>query len=271
MHQKISYLGIPGSYTYIAASKKFSEIEISVPSDSISECIEKTSKGITDFSVVPLENSLNGSITETFDNIIDSGLYIIAEIILHIHHNLLARNNSKISTVYSNPQAINQCKHSLKKYKISKSIFTSDTATAAKIVNESKAENIGALASKLSAELYKLKIIKSNIEDNPNNFTRFAIVSKQKPQAANKTTIVFSIIHKPGSLVSALIPYVHLGLNLTKIESRPVFGAPWEYLFFLDFESENVEVIPELIRLMKKEVNFLKILGQYQKGEIYET
>lgn len=273
---KIAYLGIPGSYSFVASNIYFPKKAMFIKNDSIPDLLEKVSKEICDFGVVPMENTTTGSISETFDHLLERDLSIIGEIILHIHHHLLACKSlnsiKEIKRCYSHPQAIAQCQKFFKKYKNIKHVFTSDTATAANFIAREKSKTTAAIAAKLAANLYDLKILEKNIEDNPHNYTRFAVIAKKESFTGNKISLIFSVEHKPGSLFHTLTPYARLGLNLTKIESRPVFGKPWEYIFFIDFEIDNKEKeLRQVLEEMKEHVNFLKILGRYTKGKIYET
>lgn len=275
---KIAYLGIPGSYSFIAAEKYFSKKSMFIQNNSISEVMQKVSAKICDFGIVPLENSTTGSIVETYDCLIDSKISIVGEIVLHIHHHLLGMGGkvgqslNRISTCYSHPQAIDQCQKFFKKHSRIKPVLTSDTATGARMIVQLNSDTNAAIGANQAAKLYGLQIWQKRIEDNPNNFTRFAVIAKTGKKRGNKISLVFSVEHKPGSLFRTLEPYARLGLNLTKIESRPVFGKPWEYIFFLDFEiGKRKNQLSKLLSEMKEHVNFLKVLGRYNKGKIYET
>lgn len=273
---KVAYLGIPGSYSFVASNIYFSKNAMFIKNDSIPDLIVKVSAKICDFGVVPLENTTTGSIAETYDHLLESDLSIIGEIVLRIHHHLMGSkslNSSKeIKKCYSHPQAIAQCQNFFKKHKNIKPVFISDTATAANFIAREKGKTNAAIAAKLAANLYDLKILAKNIEDSPHNYTRFAVIAKKESFTGNKISLFFSVEHKPGSLFHTLAPYARLGLNLTKIESRPVFGKPWEYIFFIDFEiDKKEEELRQVLEEMKEHVNFLKILGRYKKGKIYET
>ncbi len=274
--KKIAYLGIPGSYSYIGARKFFNGKNTMTSCNNIRQIFDKVANNECDFGIVPLENSTTGGITSSYDELSNNKLSIIGEIIIHIHHNLLVKGNTKnladIHLCLSHEQAINQCNEFfIKNRKINRE-FVSDTATAAWTVSKSKKENIAAIASLECAKLYKLKIFKRKIEDNPTNFTRFVIIGKNRTNLGNKASLIFSVVHKPGSLLETLKPYAKHGLNLTKIESRPVFGKPWEYIFLLDLEfGDKKNALIEAINEMKESVNFIKLLGIYNKGKIYES
>lgn len=276
LSEKVAYFGIPGSYSYLAGNIYFSDNSIFIKNDSIHEVMEKVEKGESEYGVVPLENTTTGSIAETYDHLLESDLSIVGEVVLHIHHHLLVPKDIQslkfVKRCYSHQQAIMQCRNFFIQNKNIRPVLTSDTASAAKLISEAKKIGNSAIASKRTAGLYNLKILDKNIEDNAHNYTRFVIVSKKAYENGNKISILFSVEHKPGSLFNSLSPYARLGLNLTKIESRPVFGKPWEYIFFIDFEIKNKEKeLNTVIEEMKEHVNFLKILGRYKKGTVYET
>lgn len=278
-YKQIAYLGIPGSYSFIASNRYFGKGIIMIGQNSF-DSVLKIVRNNTDFAgIVPLENSTSGSIAEVFDLLLKYNLSIVGEIFLKIHHHILSKKNVKngnnfkqISLCYSHPQAIMQCKSFFQKNPQIKSVLTSDTATAAKTLSLSASSNEIAIGSNEAANIYGLKILKKNIEDNKKNYTRFVVVAENKNRQGNKISLVFSVKHVPGSLFKALSPYAKYGLNLTKIESRPVFGKPWEYIFFLDFEiGKNDKKVNLIVSEMKKYAQFIKILGRYEKGRTYET
>lgn len=274
-YQKIAYLGIPGSFAFSAAKKFFGKGIKLISSQSISEVFEKVKRRNCSFGVVPLENSTTGSIIQTYDNLISSKLSIVSEVILKIHHHLLTGPGAaikKIKLCYSHPQAISQCDSFFKIHPWIKPVFVSNTASAAKLVSENKKSTEAAIAGSDAGKIYKLAMQAKNIEDNKRNFTRFVIISRNKKKIGDKISLVFSIKHIPGSLFKVLKPYAKYGLNLTKIESRPVFGKPWEYIFFLDFEiGEKEKEVKKVIKEMKKVTQWISLLGKYKKGKIYET
>lgn len=274
--KKISYFGIAGSFSFIAAGKYFSVNSEMFSNKTIKDVFINIKNHKSEFGVVPVENSTTGSILETYDQLMDSGLTICGEVRLKIHHNLLVSeintNIDDIKKCYSHPQAIAQCESFFEKHKGIKPNLSTDTATAAEFIAKSNKKDEAAIASADTANIYNLKILRKNIEDNKNNFTRFVIIGSSKNKSGNKASIVFSVKHIPGSLYHALRPYAGLGLNLTKIESRPLFGKTWEYIFFADFDMENnIENFNEMIREMKETTEFINILGIYNKGETYAT
>jgi len=274
--KKIIFVGIPGSFSFIAAQKYFGERIKMQGKQSIQNVFWDLGKRKADYGVVPVENSTTGSILETYDQLMANNTNILGEVRLQIHHNLLVVNKKinirDIKKCYSHPQAISQCEAFFKNHNWIKPQFTPDTATAAQLVAKTGKAVEAALASSETAKLYKLHILKANIEDNKNNFTRFAVIGEKKNKSGNKASIVFSVKHIPGSLFKALAPYAALGLNLTKIESRPLFGKAWEYIFFVDFEiKDNLSNFWQMITEMKEVTEFVTVLGLYKKGKTYET
>ncbi len=274
--KRIAYLGIPGSYSFIAAQKYFGGKINMKGAKSLRAVFEIIKKGACDAAVVPLENTTTGSIVETYDLLLDSKLSIVSEVILKIHHQLLVNNNQKelgeIELCYSHPQALSQCEDFFTRYPNMKPLFTSDTASAAKSVAIRKKSQEAAIASSDAAKIYGLKILAKNIEDNRKNLTRFILISSLPNKIGDKISVVFSVAHIPGSLFRALKAYAQNNLNLTKIESRPLYGNPWEYNFYVDFMINNKESrLQETLKEMKKNCHFLTILGRYNKGKIYEA
>lgn len=273
--KKIAYLGIPGSFSFIAAQKYFGGDITLIGSPTIKNVFANLTNHKADFAVVPVENSTTGSILETYDQLMSSNMSILGEVRLKIHHNLLVINKKvsilDIKKCYSHPQAISQCEAFFENHNWIKPHFTSDTATAAELVAKNKKTVEAALANYETAKLYKLHILKSSI-GNKNNFTRFVIIGDEKNKSGDKASIVFSVKHVPGSLFKALAPYAAMGLNLTKIESRPLFGKVWEYIFFVDFGIDhNLSNFWKMIAEMKEVTEFITVLGLYRKGKTYET
>lgn len=273
----VAYFGMPGSFSHMAADAYFQNEKVDMISHTaFSTLFKSIAGGESRFGVVPLENSTTGSIAQTYDGILSSRLSLTGEVLLHIHHHLLGKTKGKkvreITACYSHPAAISQCDRFFKNHPGITPKFTSDTASAAKEVGEAKSVAVAAIASRLAGHLYHLTIMKESIEDNKNNFTRFGIIEKMGDTNGDKMSIAFSLQHIPGSLSRALKPFAEKGFNLTKIESRPVFGKMWEYIFFLDFEvGKREKDLKEALRELKEITNFIALLGLYKKGNIYET
>jgi len=266
----IAYLGPEATFTHLAAMKKFGSQVKYIPCNSIADVFLQVEKDLAHYGVVPIENSIEGAVSHTLDMFVDSDLKICAQIILGVSHNLLANcPKSKIKRIYSNPQVFGQCRIWLKEnFPQAELIEVSSTTRAAQIA--AKEKNSACVASLLAAKIYKLKVIKKNIEDSPHNITRFLVIGKNDVPASgeDKTSIMFSIKDRVGALHDMLAPFKKYGINLTKIESRPSKKKAWDYYFFIDLEGhrEDLNVKKALLELENK-CKFLKILGSYPVGE----
>jgi prephenate dehydratase len=254
------------------------------PESDNEEKVQHERQTLADCAVLPIENSLAGSVGETLDLLNSNEVRIVGEVSIPISHALLVLRDSSmrdIRKVISHPQAIAQCKEYLDS-KGWQQVSVYDTAGAAKMVRDEKLKDTAAIASELAAEIYGLKILERGIEDDHSNQTRFiVIIPRQKwksdlehknleTTAENqrfKTSVLFSAKHVPGSLVEALSTLSSRGINLTKIESRPMKSRPWEYYFFVDFDgSEENETCREALADLRSKTIELKVLGSYEKG-----
>ncbi len=269
---KVGYLGPQGSFTYQAALDFFPKAGTDfIPCKSIVEIFENIEKDTLEFGVVPIENSLQGTVRETLDLLIEKNLIIYGEIEIRIVLNLISLTNSnlsKIKTIYSHPQAFAQARMWLKtNVPTAKLINIDSTSEAVKKVKDSNDVTFGAIGTEFACKLHDLSILSSNIEDNPSNFTRFLIISKRKNEIRGeriKTSIVYVVKHVPGALYSVLKPFSDANINLTKIESRPRRRGKWEYIFLMDFEGDkDTPEIQEVIEHMTHNVIWFKILGTY--------
>ena len=233
---------------------------------------EAVSNGETDHGVIPIENSLTGSIHENYDLLLKHDLVITGEIKLRIIHNLIVNKGGKLSDIkrlYSHPQAISQCKDFLSTLKNVQLISVYDTAGAARKIKESGSSEEAAIASAQAALDYGLDIIQSGIESNHLNYTRFNVLSRELNEEVedSKTSIVFSTKNIPGALFKSLSVFALRDIDLYKIESRPLPGSPWEYIFYLDFNGDiRQKVIKKAIAHLEEIARFLKFLGSYPKG-----
>ncbi|MCW3997840.1 MAG: prephenate dehydratase [Candidatus Bathyarchaeota archaeon] len=269
---KIAFQGERGAYSEDAIYAFFGEKVEVEPCKDLTEVFESVTKQETEFGVVPIENSLEGSVNQTYDLFLTHGLKVKGEIVIRISHCLIANPGTKIEsikTVYSHPQALAQSHRFLEKCKF-KLIPTYDTAGSVKMLKEKTLKNAAAIASSKAAELYGMSILAREIEDNHTNHTRFFVISKEdSPKTGNdKTSIIFAASHTPGSLYSALGEFAKREINLTKIESRPTKQKPWEYNFYLDFEGHRTEArCKEVLEVLRKNSAFLKLLGSYPKAK----
>jgi chorismate mutase/prephenate dehydratase len=266
---RVAYLGPEGSFTHTAAMLKFGQtIEYEAVVD-IRTIFDEVSKSHCDLGVVPVENSAGGGVIETLDALIDTDVMIRAEILMAIHHNLLANCAlHEVEKIYSKPEVFAQCRNWLSAtFKEAKTIAVASTARAAQMTADEPYS--AAIGSRIAAELYGLKIICENIEDIPNNVTRFLVIGKQdtKPTGDDKTAILFSTAHKAGALADVLNVFKSYNVNLTNIESRPSKKREWEYYFFIDCQGhKDDESVKNAVEQARKHCLQLSILGSFPRA-----
>ena len=267
----VSFQGERGAYSEAAARLFFDDDIKTVPLATFREVLENTTKEQTEYAVLPVENSLEGSVGESYDLLYSTPLNAIGEIYHRIEHCLIGKGNlDEIDTVYSHPQALGQCRRFIEQHNM-KTIPTYDTAGSVKIVKELDKKKYACIASKAASEIYNMPIIMENIADNLNNYTRFLVMSKKKSSKTgnDKTSIIFSIKHEPGSLFRIIQNFYENSINLTKIESRPTKENAWEYNFYVDFEGhEKDSQVVEILDKIKKDTLFMKILGSYPSAKL---
>jgi len=268
---KVVFAGEPGAFSEIAAFKFFKEKIKTLPCKSFKEVLDLVEKGNVDFGILPIENSIAGAIGENYDLLLKSKLKIFGEEILKISHCLIVNRGvslKSLKNVYSHPQALMQSQKFIEKMGLIP-ISVYNTAAAVKILKNKNIKDGGAIASERAASLYKMKILKKGIETTPKNFTRFFIIAKRTPPQVKKmkTSIVFSLKHRPKSLFNVLEIFAQKNINLTKIESRPIIGKPWEYNFYLDFiGSLREKKIKKALKELRKKTIFFKALGSYPQA-----
>jgi 3-deoxy-7-phosphoheptulonate synthase len=267
---RVAIQGEEGSYSEEAGVKYWGRSVIFIPKKSFEDVINAVEKGEVEYGLLPLENTLIGSISHTYDLILESNLPIVGEVITPISHYLLAIKKiplDEIRRVYSHPAALSQCSSFLQKLKNCEIIPIYDTAGSAMKISKEKDPSAAAIASRLAAQLYNLEIIAEKLEDYPNNQTRFIIIAKKGTKSYHKnskTSIVFTTLHQPGALYKVLKIFNDYGINLTKLESRPHKTEPWRYYFYLDFEGHiRDRIIKEAMDELKEQTNFLRVLGSY--------
>ena len=263
---KIVYLGPQGTFTHLAAIKKFGKKVKFLPSESIREVFERVEKEEVDFGVVPIENSIEGVVTYTLDMFFASSLKICSEVTLNIFLSLLG-TGKKIRRIYSHPVVFAQCRKWISKnYPDIELIPTSSTAYAALKAKQDKES--ACIGNKILANLYGLKVISSSIQDTSSNYTRFLVIAKNdsSPSGKDKTSILFSIKDKVGALHDVLSSFKKHKINLTKIESRPSKKKAWEYYFFVDFEGHKEDsLVKKALKELENNCLFVKVLGSYPK------
>ena len=283
----VAFQGERGAYGEMATLQYFPDAKL-MPLKSFQDVFEAANNDEVQYIVVPVENSIEGSINEIYDMLLQTKMSVIGEVYQRVTHCLITDRNVKmIRDVYSHPQALAQCREYLQKKGL-KPVPAYDTAGAAKMIKENKMPNSAAIASKRAAELYDMKILDEGIEDRKNNYTRFLVLSSKKKKKMRKrkkgkkkdnkgdlhndgpykTSIIFSVRHVPGALFGILGEFAMRKINLTKIESRPTKETPWEYNFYEDFEGHlQNKTIHEALMSIKTKTSYMKILGSYKKAE----
>jgi len=266
---RIAYLGPEGSNSHLAATGKFGA---SVEYESVSDIrgvFEEVGREHTDFGVAPIENSTGGGIADTIDAFVESQVRINAEINRAIHHNLLAKCGlDEIERVYTKPEVFSQCQHWLSETGLApKCIAVASTSKAAEMAAQE--DRAAAIGSTLAAELYGLRTICANVEDNPNNVTRFVVIGrgKTRPTGDDKTALTFTTAHEPGALADVLTALKECGTNLTFIESRPSKKRNWEYFFFAEAEGHIDEAyMVKAVERARQHCLGLHVLGSYPRA-----
>ncbi len=269
---KAAFQGELGAYSEIATYEYFGSDLAVVPMESFEKIFDAVSSGEVDHGVIPIENSLAGSIHENYDLLLEHDLVITGEVKLRISHNLLALPGTKVENirrVYSHPQALSQCKSYLQGLNGVELISVYDTAGAAKRIQKDGRFEEAAVASEQAAIDYGLEVLKSGIESNHKNFTRFLILSRELEESVEnpKTSIVFALKNIPGGLFKSLSVFALRDIDLYKIESRPIPGSPWEYIFYLDFKGDiRDDVSKKAIAHLEEIARFFKFIGSYPQA-----
>jgi chorismate mutase/prephenate dehydratase len=268
---KVAFLGPEGTFTQEAALKHFGHSAVTVPMSAIDEVFREVAAGSVAYGVVPVENSTEGVINHTLDNFMDSNIHICGEVVLRIHHHLLMSDvtkEDKISRIYSHAQSLAQCRKWLDaNFPHAERVAVSSNAEAAKHVRGEW--NAAAIAGETAAQLYGLKKLSEKIEDQPDNSTRFLIIgSHPVPESGDdKTSILVSMRNKPGALHDLLEPFHRLGIDLTRVETRPSKSGAWNYVFFIDFKGHSSdELVTKALKDVGERATDLKILGSYPCG-----
>lgn len=272
--KKIAFQGEPGAYSELAAYEHFGSEIHTLPCDSFDSVYESLLAGEATHGMLPFENSLAGSIHRNYDLILRHELNIVSEHHLRVSHCLLGVPGSKIGKIqraHSHPQALAQCEKNLTLLGIDR-IAEKDTAGSARLIKEINNQNDAAIASKRAAEVYDLEILRENLEDNLHNYTRFLVLTTEPLVVDDpvnedyKTSVVFSLENQPGVLFKALSVFALRDIDLTKIESRPIQGQLWEYMFYVDFigHQQSINCSRALDHLGELAV-FLRVLGSYPR------
>jgi prephenate dehydratase len=271
---RIAIQGEPGSFSHEAAIKLVPGATI-VPCSLSEEVFAALTGGNVDAAVIPIENSLAGSVSEHFDLLLEHNVKVERETLLRIHHNLIAisgATTAEIDRVFSHPVALAQCRRFLARHPRMDAFAFYDTAGSVKQLVELRDRHAAAIASEAAAEYYGAHILEAGIEDNPENFTRFFLVRRTAEVVADpqssKISLAFSVENRPGSLAAALNELAALGTNLTKIESRPVHGKPWQYIFYVDCQIQSSEEGSRVLEALRGHCAMVKELGRYKEAAL---
>jgi prephenate dehydratase len=269
---KIAIQGEPGSFSHEAAMKLVADAVI-VPFSLSADAFTALVDGAVEAAVIPIENSLAGSVSEHFDLLLTHDVKVQRETLLRIRHNLIAISGTsigQIDRVFSHPVALAQCRRFLAQHSRMEAYAFYDTAGSVKQLVELRDRHAGAIASEAAAHYYGAQILQAGIEDNPENFTRFFLIRRTKDAVAdpesNKVSLAFSVENRPGSLVAALSELSSTGTNLTKIESRPVHGKPWEYIFYVDCQVQSSKEAARALEVLAPHCAMVKELGCYPEA-----
>ena len=270
----VAYWGPPASNTHVAARRHFGAQVEFLETSSVASVFSAVERGEADFGVIPVENSTEGVVAYALDPFIQSELSVCAELFLPIHHNLLSRADSLegLRRVYTMFQATAQCREWINRHlQHVELVETTTTARGAELASQDP--EAGAIANAAAADLYGLNVVSAQIEDNPRNRTRFWVIGKiqSTPSGRDKTSVLFSVAHRPGGLVHALEPFSRHGVSLTFIESRPTKLTPWEYVFFVDVVGHMGEGTESPLALALEELRehclYVRVLGSYPETE----
>jgi arogenate/prephenate dehydratase len=267
---RLAYQGEPGAYSEAAALQYGGPQAETLPCKSFEDVFDAVSRQKATHGVVPLENSIGGTIHRNYDLLLDHDLTISGEVELDVVHCLQALPGTKIGdikVVYSHPQALAQCERYLKELGASvEAVY--DTAGGAKLVAEKKLAGAAALASRRAADVFGLEVLQEAVQDFEYNITRFAIIGGAPPADANKTTIVFALPSTPGALFKALSVFALREINLTKLESRPMRGRPWEYLFYVEVDAPRSDLgCARALTHLAEFARWTRVLGTYKGTE----
>lgn len=269
---KVAYQGEPGAYTEQSLLNFFQDVE-PIPCETFDHVFHLVESGEVDRGMIPIENSLAGSIHQNYDNLLRHNLFINGEYYLRVRHCLIARpgiSKDSIKKVISHPQALGQCAGYLRNMGVQVSPEY-DTAGSVKLLQTLDDPYTAAIASRRAAEIYGMNVLEEGIEDDQENYTRFLVISKNKVKTLKdaKTTIVFTLKHQPGSLFKALSVLALRDIDLCKIESRPLKGTPWNYLFYIDLlGSEEDAVVQKALTNLEEYALMLRVFGSYPDARL---
>jgi len=267
---RVAFQGELGAYSEEAIVQHFEGEARPVPRPYLKDVFDTVENGGADLGLVPAENSLEGSIVRTFDLLLEQGLKIQGETVLRVVHCLIANKGvtlGDVKRVYSHPQALGQSRAYLDDHGL-EPVSWYDTAGSVKMIRDEGLRDAAGIASSRAAEVYGMVVLARGLESDKENYTRFFVIGDGDidPTGNDKSTIAYIVDHRPGTLLESLRAFASRGLNLTKIESRPLPGRPWEYTFFIDIEAHRDEpLMREALEELRESTNFIKILGSYPR------
>jgi prephenate dehydratase len=270
---KIAIQGELGSFSHEAALR-FSPQATILPCTLSAEVFSAIAEARVDAAVIPIENSLAGSVVEHYDLLLTHDVRAEHELLLRIRHNLIVVSGTtigQIRRVYSHPVALAQCRHFLEQHPQIEAVPFYDTAGSVKQLMELRDRSSAGIASARAAIHYGGEILAAGIEDNPENYTRFFLIRRRSEvsadPAADKVSLAFTVENRPGTLVEALQVFASQGTNLTRIESRPVHGQPWHYVFYADYQLSTPNSADAAMELLARHCSMVKELGRYRSGQ----
>ena len=272
---KIAYQGEPGAFSEAAARRVETDAEL-VPCRSFEEVFDTVQADTATYGVLPIENSIGGSIHRNYDLLLERDLPIVGEVELPVIHHLLALPGTTLAglkRVYSHPQGLAQCERFLRTLAGVEIIATYDTAGSAKMIADGQLTDAAAIASARAGEVFGLVSLAASVQDYDDNVTRFLVVGRTpvRNAVADKTSIVFALPNEPGSLFKALSVFALRGIDLTKLESRPIPGRPWEYLFYVDLAAARDEIAcTRALAHLGEFAPMLRTLGSYARWKTHE-
>ena len=272
---RVAFQGEPGAFSGEAARKLLGHAVELIPCETFEKMFAAVEGGLSDYCLAPIENSLFGSVHQNYDLLLKHNLRIVGETSLRIVHNLIAAPGTRledVKRVYSHPVALGQCRRFLAGWLGIQPVAAYDTAGSVKMIMESREDGAAAIASAAAAEVYGAQILAPGIEDDQANFTRFLLLAREDrcadtPPGADKTSIVFSLENRTGSLYRAMAVFALRDIDLMKIESRPLIGRPWEYSFYLDFIGATDEPrVRNALAHLDEFATSVKVLGCYKQS-----
>lgn len=267
--QRAAFLGEIGTFSHKACTQYFGTKVAPLPMSSFRAIFEAIKEGNAEFGVIPLENSLTGSIHENYDLLLEYNLRIIGEITLRIMHHLIGHPGAKVETierVFSHPQVFQQCRQFLERHDTWELVSVKDTAGAVSQIKQKGDVSDAAIASKEAANIHGMEVIEEGIETNPRNYTRFVVIGTEPLENGprHKSSLIYSTGNQPGALYETLKVFSEKGVNLVKLESRPIHGKPWEYMFYVDLEADvESDSFKDIVSALKEKTDYLRILGSY--------